>query len=244
MSMTTDRDRQPRHARYKRGCTIAYLRVSTAEQTLSGAGLAAQRAAIEAYAERAGLTVDRWLTDAGVSGSVPPTERPALAEALNALASCKSGVLLVAKIDRLARRASDLLALRDLAERQRWALSAADGSIDTATPHGRAMATVLSAFAELERDLIRARTREGMAAKREAGVRLGAPVKLPQEVRDRIVGERSDGATFAAIAARLNVEGVQTARGGKWYPSTIKAVCTSVDHDAYAARAAREHLTD
>lgn len=242
--MTTDQDTQPRHARYKRGCTIAYLRVSTAEQTLSGGGLAAQRAAIEAYAERAGLTVDRWLTDAGVSGSVPPMERPQLAEALNALANCKAGVLLVAKIDRLARRASDLLALRDLAERQRWALSAADGSIDTATPHGRAMATVLSAFAKLERDLIRARTREGMAAKRAAGVRLGAPVKLPQAVRDRIVRERADGATFAAIAARLNAERVPTARGGTWHASTIKAVCASVDHDNFAARAAGEEPND
>ncbi|MGV8976548.1 MAG: recombinase family protein [Cellulomonas sp.] len=236
--MTSTRANRPCHTTYPEGCTVAYLRVSTTEQAESGAGLAAQRAAIEAYAARAGLSVDHWLVDPGVSGSVAPLERPALGEALGILGGCKAGALLVAKSDRIARKTADLLALRDLAERQGWTLSAADGSVDWSTVHGRAMSTVMGAFAELERDLIRARTREGMAAKREAGVRLGRPITLPLDVRQQIAAARADGATFAAIALHLNDNKIPTARGGsRWYPSTVKAVCVSLEHDAYAARA-------
>lgn len=106
------------------------------------------------------------------------------------------------------------------------------------TIHGRAMSTVMAAFAELERDLIRARTREGMAAKRASGVRLGRPVTLPQAVRERIAAERASGATLAAIAASLNGDKVATARGGsQWHPSTVAAVLRSLDNDAVAAAA-------
>lgn len=227
--------KKPHHPRYPSGCVVAYLRVSTAEQSESGAGLDAQRAAIEGYATRNGLQIDRWCVDPGVSGSVAPPDRPALSEALRVLARCEAGVLLVAKGDRIARKTADLLALREMSERQHWTLSAADGSVDWSTAHGRAMSTVMGAFAELERDLIRARTREGMAAKRAQGVRLGRPVELPTPVRQRIAAERQAGASFAKIAAGLNESEIATARGGRtWYPSTVKAVCDSLAHDAYA----------
>lgn len=235
--MASTRSKRPQHGNYPRGCTVAYLRVSTTEQSESGAGLAAQRASIQAYADRAGLQIDHWLTDPGVSGSVAPLDRPALSEALNLLAGCNAGALLIAKGDRIARKTADLLALRDLSEKQGWTLSAADGSVDWSTPHGKAMSTVMGAFAELERDLIRARTREGMQAKREQGIRLGRPSTLPDDVRDRIASERAAGATFAKIAAGLNDDKIPTARGGaSWYPSTVKAVCVSLGHDAYAAQ--------
>lgn len=117
-----------------------------------------------------------------MSGSLSPDARPALREALDRLVGCDHGALIVAKLDRIARKAADLLALRDAAERGRWALCAADGIVDTATPHGRAMTTVMGAFAELERHLIRVRAREALAARKVAGVRLGRPVVLPAVV--------------------------------------------------------------
>ncbi|HEU0240065.1 MAG TPA: recombinase family protein [Micromonosporaceae bacterium] len=103
------------------------LRVSTAEQAESGAGLQRNERPVSTYAARTGLTVGRWCVDEAVSGSVLPTQRPAPAGVLATLADCRSGVLLVAKVDRIARKASDLLALRNLAEARGWALSAADG---------------------------------------------------------------------------------------------------------------------
>jgi DNA invertase Pin-like site-specific DNA recombinase len=225
---------------YKDGCVVAYLRVSTAEQAESGAGLEAQRNAITAYAQRAGLTISKWLADEGVSGAVPPMERPALSEALATLADCSSGVLVVAKLDRIARKASDLLWLRDAAERQHWAIAAADGSVDTTTPHGRAMTTVMAAFAELERDLIKARTKDALAARKAAGVRLGGPVRIPDEVRLRIAAERAAGVTLSAIADELTNEGIPTAQGGqRWYASTVSNVLRSLELDAEAEAAWR-----
>jgi DNA invertase Pin-like site-specific DNA recombinase len=223
---------------YPDGCVIGYLRVSTVEQAESGAGMDAQRRAITDYARRHGLTITRWCVDEAVSGSVAPQDREGLAEALDALADCPDGVLVTAKPDRLARKASDLLRLRDQAERDGWALAAADGSIDTTTPHGRLMTTVLAGVAELERDLIKTRTRDALAARKAAGVRLGRPSVLPVEVRERVTAERAAGASLPVIAAGLTADGVPTVRGGaRWYPSTVAAVLRTVELDSQARAA-------
>src|SRR5882672_5212179 len=220
----------PRRKAFPDGCVVGYLRVSTAGQVASGAGMDAQRAAIVDYARSKGITVTRWSVEGACSGSVPPAERPALSEALAVLAECPSGVLIAARPDRLARKARDLLALRDLAEKQGWALAAADGSIDMTTPHGRALATVLGAFGELERDLISARTREALAARKAAGMRLGRPSQLPQGVRERIAREHAGGSGLTQIAQRLNDDMVPTVRGGaRWYPSTVKAALATIE---------------
>ena len=209
---------------------IAYCRVSTEEQATSGAGLGAQRAAIEAYALTRGWTVVQWCIDEGVSAAKAPEERPELLRALEALAAGGAAVLLCHRVDRLARKTADLLRLRDRSEREGWALASSDGSVDLTTPHGRTMFTVQGAFAELERDLIRARTREGMAAKKAAGVRLGRPSALPREVLERILAARKEGLTWRSIADGLNLDKIPTAQGGKqWWPSSVRKAATGQD---------------
>jgi DNA invertase Pin-like site-specific DNA recombinase len=100
--------------------------------------------------------------------------------------------------------------------------------VDTTTPAGEAMAHVLATFAQFERRLIGQRTREALAAKRAAGVRLGRPVSLAPAVRRRIEADRKAGKTLAAIAAALNADGVATAQGGaQWWPATVRAVLRS-----------------
>src|SRR3954469_11593790 len=79
---------------------VAYLRASTDEQRL---GPEAQRAAIEAWAAREGVSVVAWHVDAGISGGSDLADRPALVAALGALRAARAGVLVVAKRDRLAR---------------------------------------------------------------------------------------------------------------------------------------------
>jgi len=69
-----------------------------------------------------------------------------------------------------------------------------------------------SILAELEREQIGARTREALAARRAAGVRLGRPSVLPTEIVARIVSERQDGATLWGIANGLTADGVHTAK--------------------------------
>ena len=72
----------------------------------------------------------------------------------------------------------------------------------------------------------------GLGARKAAGVRLGRPVTLPQQVRDRVKAERDAGKTYAAIAADLNTDGVPTARAGAtWYPATVRAVINSLKLD-------------
>jgi DNA invertase Pin-like site-specific DNA recombinase len=114
------------------------------------------------------------------------------------------------------------------AQKQDWALVALDCAVDTTTPAGEAMANVLATFAQFERRLISQRTRDALAEKRRQGVRLGRPRQLPARVVKRIVRARQRGDTLAAIAERLNRDGVATAHGGaRWHPSTVSAVLQS-----------------
>ena len=118
----------------------------------------------------------------------------------------------------------DFTAVMAKATKQGWALVALDCAVDTTTPAGEAMANVLATFAQFERRLIGQRTREALAAKRAAGVRLGRPTVMPDDVRARIVSEREEGLTLAAIADRLTADRVPTAQGGRrWWPSTVRS---------------------
>ncbi len=209
---------------------LAYVRVSTEEQRGSGAGLAAQRAAILAECKRRGWHLVDVIEDAGYSAK--DLKRPGVQIALEALKSGTADALVVAKLDRLSRSMLDFTALMATAQKQGWALVALDCAVDTTTPAGEAMANVLATFAQFERRLISQRTKDALAAKKAQGVRLGRPRQLSRKVINRILREREQGKTLAAIAEGLNREGVATAQGGaKWYPSSIAAVLRSVSLD-------------
>ncbi|MGA2502247.1 MAG: recombinase family protein, partial [Tepidisphaeraceae bacterium] len=159
--------------------TLAYMRVSTAEQADSGAGLAAQRSAIEAEADRRGWLAVEYVEDPAWSGR--DLDRPAMQRALAMLAAGEADCLVAAKVDRLSRSVRDYAGLLDLAHREGWTLITLDLGVDTSTPLGEAMANVSATFAQLERRMIGQRTREALAAKRAAGVRIGRHVTLPGE---------------------------------------------------------------
>ena len=205
---------------------IGYVRVSTEEQSTSGAGLAAQRAAIEAECLHRGWHLVEVIEDAGYSAK--DLKRPGVQIALETLQAGDAGALVVAKLDRLSRSMLDFTTVMATASKQGWALVALDCAVDTTTPAGEAMANVLATFAQFERRLIGQRTREALAAKRASGVRLGRPVSLPLAVTKRIAAERKAGRSLAAIAATLNEEQVPTAQGGRqWWPSTVRAALRS-----------------
>lgn len=201
---------------------IGYVRVSTEEQSNSGAGLAAQRSAITAECARRGWQLVDVIEDAGYSAK--DLKRPGVQIALETLERHEASGLVVAKLDRLSRSMLDFTAIMAKASKQGWALVALDCAVDTTTPAGEAMANVLATFAQFERRLIGQRTREALAAKRAAGVRLGRPQSLPAAVRARIVTDRKAGRSLAAIADELNADAVPTAQGGRqWWPSTVRA---------------------
>jgi len=119
----------------------------------------------------------------------------------------------------------DFAELMDRASRERWSLVALDLGVDTSTPSGEMMANVLAAFAQFERRLIGQRTKDALAAKKAAGVRLGRPTSIPTQVVSHILELRGAGLTMRAIGDRLNGEGVPTVSGGSgWRISTVQRV--------------------
>lgn len=237
--MLYDRAQVPNERRGGRVTVYGYTRCSTTEQRESGLGLAAQVAAIDEEAARRGWEVEH-VVDAGVSGSVAPAARPVLGEVLQRIT--RGDVLVVAKIDRVGRSTRDVLALADRAVDEGWTLVLLDLGLDTASPIGRFGLTSLAAVAELERNLIGQRTREALAAKKRAGVRLGRPVAVPVDVAERIRTAREAGASLQAIADALTADQVPTAQGGRrWWPSTVRQVLRSLALDAEAL-AAREQV--
>jgi len=213
---------------------IGYLRVSTDDQAGSGAGLAVQRAAILAEAERRGWHLVDVIEDAGYSGK--SLKRPGITIALEALRSKRADTLVVAKLDRLSRSMLDFAALMQRSTKEGWCLVALDLGVDTTTPAGEAMANVMATFAQFERRLISQRTKDALAVKRAQGVQLGRRSTLSRDTVARIVQERSEGRSLQAIADGLTSDGVEAGQGGKrWYASSVRAVIASAARPTHAA---------
>lgn len=131
-------------------------------------------------------------------------DRRQLARALNALSD--GDVLMVTRLDRLARSTRDLLnTLALITSKHAGFRSLADTWADTTTAHGRLMVTVLGGLAEFEHDLIRARTSEGRDRARRRGVKLGRKPKLTTFQRREALVRRENGELLAEIARSYNV---------------------------------------
>lgn len=218
----------------RRATVLAYLRVSTEEQSVSGLGLADQREVIAAEATRRGWSDVEYVSDEGFSAK--NLSRPGIASALDMLGRGEASVLVVSKLDRLSRSLLDFAMLMERARVEGWQLVVLDLALDTTTASGELMASVMACFAQYERRLIGARTSAALQQLKRQGKRLGRPRTLPAAVTQRIVSARAEGVTLAAIADSLNRDSVATARGGaRWYPSTVSAVLASDVLDGEAA---------
>ena len=210
---------------------VGYRRVSTIEQAESGAGLAAQQTIIEAEAARRGWVLVAVHTDEAASGK-SIVGRIALEAAIEAVESGRADVLVVAKLDRLSRSLLDFANLMARAQAKGWNLVALDLGIDLSTPAGEFMASVMASAAQWERRIIGQRTREGLAAKKAAGVRLGPPRRLPDQVAEQIIGLRTSGLAWARVAETLNEFEVPTALAGRqWYASTARSAVLAYERD-------------
>jgi DNA invertase Pin-like site-specific DNA recombinase len=219
---------------------VAYLRVSTQRQQRSGLGIDAQRAAIQRFAETESLSIIAEFVEAETGkGADALDRRPKLAAALAAAKAAKCSVV-VAKLDRLSRDVAFVAGL--MAQKVPFMVAELGRDADPFMLH------LYAALAEKERRLIAERTRAALAAKKAAGVLLGNPSNLQFAgalgraalcqaadqfaeslalVIDRIQAEGAN--TLRSMAAQLNRGGFKSARGGKWYPSSVANLISRAD---------------
>lgn len=169
---------------------LGYARVSTSDQN--------PQLQIDAL-NKAGC--ERLFTE---RASGAQRDRPELLAALHFVR--KGDLLVVWKLDRLARSLSQLLATSELLEQKGVGLVSLTEQIDTSTPGGKLVFQVFGALAEFERSLLRERTQAGLVAAKAAGRKGGRPSALPPEKRSAAAALlQSDDLTVLEVAAMLGV---------------------------------------
>ncbi len=212
---------------------ILYTRVSTDRQGKSGLGLESQRTICRQFALQNGYEIVQEHSEVETGKGADALERrPRLAAALSEARKRKCSVL-VAKLDRLSRDVHFISGL--VAKNVPFIVAELGADVDSFMLH------VYAALAEKERNLIAQRTQAALQAKKSAGAQLGNRTNLAEAqakgLKERlrrsdqfaanvlpIIREiQSTGATtYQAVADALNRRGIATARGGEWYPSTVR----------------------
>ena len=174
-----------------------YARVSTA----NGQDPTVQTRELKEYVERRGWTLAGEYIDVGYSGA--REKRPELDRLMADAHRRQFDAIVVWKFDRFARSVSHLLRALETFKALGIEFVSLSEQVDTSTPTGRMIFTVLGAVAELERSLIAERVRAGLRNARAKGKRLGRPRKAVD--RARIASLRHTGASWAEISAQLNI---------------------------------------
>ena len=130
-------------------------------------------------------------------------DRPLLRQALDTLG--KEDEFIVVSLDRLARSSIDFLKIVEEINNAGAALKVLNQNIDTSSPSGKMVMSVLMAMAEFEREMVVERTRSGLAAARNRGARLGAPKKLNSQKLRAAKLLSSQGESYRSIAKSLSV---------------------------------------
>lgn len=208
---------------------VLYYRVSTRRQGDSGLGLDAQRRDIELYLNTYAEVPFEVLREFQDVKSGKDDDRPEFWKAVD-LAEKTGATLVVAKLDRLSR---DVETIAHILKRKKL------NFVVASMPHAdKFQLHIYAALAEQEREFISLRTKQALAPMKgtgKLGGNRGNIDKLNEAARqsadayamkvmDTIEPLRQAGRTLQQIANTLNKTGVKTARGGKWYPSTVKNV--------------------
>ncbi len=217
---------------------VIYLRVSTQGQAIDGYGLDVQEQACRTHAESSGLSVAAVLRDEAVSGMLPAHERPGLMDALGMLKDGDADVLIVARLDRLARQ----LTTQEVILAEVWkdggeVHSADSGKVfkdDPDDPMRTAMRQMAGVFAELDRAMTVKRLRDGRRAKAaKGGKAVGAypygqakegPIPAELEVMRNVAAQRRQGHTWATIVDDLNTRKVLPRNAKQWTPRNLAKV--------------------
>jgi site-specific DNA recombinase len=214
---------------------VGYIRVSSESQA-ENTSLGEQRRRIQAYCDAFAHELIAVFEEVGSAKEAE--NRPQFQAALEMVRSEADGIVAL-KLDRIARNTRDVLALvEDTLQPNNKSLVLLDLSVDTSTPTGRMILTVMAAVATLERDVINERTQGGRKAKAEAGgYAYGSPKfgmrvdhgelvvdENEQQIVELIRRRRKSGKSYRAIADYLNAQGILAKRGGAWGHTSVKKV--------------------
>ena len=214
---------------------IAYLRVSTHRQQRSGLGIEAQRAAIQPGCRSRGHDpISEFVEAETGKGADALDRRPQFAAALAAAKTARCSVI-VSKLDRLSRDVAFVSGL--MAQRVPFIVAELGRDADPFMLH------LYAALAEKERSLISERTKAALAARKAAGAKLGNPRNardaaaigrgVAMASADEFAASmlpvlnaiRAVGAdTMEAMSCALNQRGIRSARGGRWYASSVSSL--------------------
>lgn len=190
-----------------------YIRVSTDAQFEEGYSVDAQKEMLEAYCRSRGWKNYEFFIDGGFTGS--NIERPAMQRMIDEVRHGRISAVVVYKLDRLSRSQKDTLYLiEDVFNPSGTDFTSLNENLDTATPMGRAMLGIMSAFAQLERETIRERTRMGMKERVKEGLWMGGgrtPFGYDYDRTRGILVPNQDADTVRKIY-ELYLDGYSTAR--------------------------------
>jgi len=218
---------------------VGYVRVSSESQE-DNTSLQNQIERIEAYCMAFGYELVKVFKEVATGTKADIETRPIFNEAIEYLKQDNADGIIALKLDRIARNTLDVLRLvRETLEPQNKMLVLLDIQVDTSTPSGKMILTVMSAVAELERDMIHDRTQGGRKAKaNNGGYAYGKPKygyktedkelkedSTQQETIKLIKRHRKSGKSYQKIADYLNEQNIPTKQGKKWSSSVVYRIC-------------------
>ena len=210
---------------------FAYLRVSGKGQ-VDGDGFTRQLEAIKKYATDHDLRIVKTFREKGVTGTADLEDRPAFVEMMTALHSNGVKVILIEKLDRLAR---DLMVQESIIQSLRKEgfdlISVMEPDLLQDDPTRKLMRQILGAFAEYEKTMIvlklrAARARQKAKSGRCEGAKPFGYYDGEETVLKRMQALRDSGLGFDRIAAQLNEEGLKPRRGERWHGLTVNRSLT------------------
>jgi DNA invertase Pin-like site-specific DNA recombinase len=181
-----------------------YTRVSTDGQTTSNQDLA-----LELPTQLHGWKVTKTYKDHAVSGSIHPRKRPAMQQLLHAIKCGKVDMVAVYELSRLGRKTLDVLELANEFKRYSVDLYIHTMNIDTSSPYGEMIFTLMAGLAQMERAQLVERTKSGMERARlqgtKSGKAIGRPTITDPDLQAKVIQLRQQGKGYNSIASQLGI---------------------------------------
>jgi DNA invertase Pin-like site-specific DNA recombinase len=219
---------------------LAYVRVSTEEQSARGISLADQEARVRAHAFARGIDLDEVIVDAGYSAK--DMNRPGIRRLLDLINARGVQSVTILKLDRLTRSVGDFARLLEMTTKKSFDLISVAETLDTSSASGRMVANIMMSVASWEREVIGERTSSAMAFMRRQGRFCGgkrAPFgyrvvgdrivesKTEQRILSGIREQRWGGVSLRRIVDDLNARDIAGPGGGSWRLSGLVSVLKS-----------------